>query len=72
MATIPLDGEDYGVMKEIMLKYNLKPSDALHLASMKKRGIEFIVSEDPDFDRIEWITRIWMGREENYRITPGD
>ncbi len=36
---------------------------ALHAASMKRFKAEFIVSEDPDFDGIEWIRRIWIGRD---------
>jgi len=52
---IPLDSEDYENMKEFMLRYNLKPSDALHVSSMKKGGIKTVVSEDPDFDKVEWI-----------------
>ncbi len=60
---IPLDSEDYENMKEFMLRYNLKPSDALHVSSMKKGGIKTVVSEDPDFDKVEWIRRIWIGRE---------
>ena len=30
---------------------------------MKRFKAEFIVSEDPDFDGIEWIRRIWIGRD---------
>ena len=40
-----LDLEDYVNMKEFMLRYNLKPSDALHVSSMKKDGIKTVVSE---------------------------
>ncbi|WP_202319188.1 type II toxin-antitoxin system VapC family toxin [Archaeoglobus neptunius] len=60
---IRLDGEEYGLMKEIMAKYNLKPSDAIHAASMKRAGIRHIVSEDSDFDKVKWIKRIWMDGE---------
>jgi len=64
VSVVQLGGEDYRFMKEIMLKYSLKPSDAIHVASMKKAGIKFIVSEDPDFDRIDWIKRIWINKGE--------
>lgn len=29
---------------------------------MKRSGARLIVSEDPDFDRIEWVEKIWLGR----------
>ncbi len=38
----------------------LKPSDALHVATMLNNGIRVIVSEDGDFDKIEEIERIWL------------
>lgn len=60
LEVIPINYSDYSVMKRIMMDYGLKPSDALHTASMKKAGIEHIVSEDKDFDKILWIKRIWL------------
>ena len=36
VSIIPLDSKDYKNMKEFMLKYNLKLSDALHVSSMEK------------------------------------
>ncbi len=62
VKVVPLETEDYELMKELMLRYNLKPSDSLHVASMKRFGAKFIVSEDPDFDKIEWIERIWIDK----------
>ncbi|MEM2277158.1 MAG: type II toxin-antitoxin system VapC family toxin, partial [Thermoproteota archaeon] len=41
-----------------MLDYGLKPSDALHIASMNKMGIRHIVSEDKEFDKIPFIERM--------------
>jgi len=38
----------------------LKPSDAIHIASMGKSGAKHIVSEDEEFDKIPWIKRIWL------------
>ncbi|MEM3108875.1 MAG: type II toxin-antitoxin system VapC family toxin [Candidatus Bathyarchaeia archaeon] len=43
---------------DFMEKYDLKPRDAFHVAVMKSLGVNEIVSDDPDFDRIEWIKRI--------------
>jgi predicted nucleic acid-binding protein len=47
-----------------MVKYGLKPSDAIHVASMKKAGVGYIVSEDPGFDRVDWIKRVWLNMVE--------
>ena len=60
---IPIGFEEYEVMKEIMLRFGLKPSDAIHVATMKKAGTAEIVSEDRDFDRIDWLKRIWIGKD---------
>lgn len=61
---VPLEAEDYELMKDFILRYNLKPSDALHVSSMKRSGAKLIVSEDPEFDRVEWIKRVWLDRRE--------
>jgi predicted nucleic acid-binding protein len=38
--------------------YGLKPRDALHLAVMRENRVEKILSDDEDFDRVEWVERI--------------
>ncbi|UXD21283.1 twitching motility protein PilT [Ignicoccus pacificus DSM 13166] len=43
--------------RDLMLKYNLKPSDALHVGLMMEEGIEIIVSEDKEFDKVEGVRR---------------
>ena len=60
LEVIPVDYTDYDVMRKTMMKYGLKPSDALHIASMNKVGIKHIVSEDEEFDKIPSIKRIWL------------
>ena len=60
IEVIPLDYMDYDDMRRIMMNYGLKPSDALHVASMCKAGIKHIVSEDKEFDKIPWIKRTWL------------
>lgn len=47
-------------MKKIVLNYGLKPSDALHIASMDKVEIRHIVSEDKEFDKVPFIERKWL------------
>ena len=60
IEVIPLDYMDYDDMRRIIMNYGLKPSDALHVASMRKAGIKHIVSEDKEFDKIPWIKRTWL------------
>ena len=57
---LPIRKEDYDKAKEIMLQYNLKPSDAFHVAIMLNNSISKIISEDKDFDRIKGIERLWL------------
>ena len=57
---LPIRKEDYDKAKEIMLQYNLKPSDAFHVAIMLNNSISKIISEDKDFDRIKEIERLWL------------
>jgi len=42
-----------------MKKYNLDFVDALILQTMKKYGVNEIYSNDSDFDRVDWVRRIW-------------
>lgn len=51
-ASVPLLALDF------IEKYNLKPRDAFHAALMKNFGINEVVSDDSDFDKVEWIKRI--------------
>ena len=55
---IPL-GEDEVLGSLSLLDRGLKPSDALHLAAMRGRGIDHIVSEDAELDRVPWVGRVW-------------
>jgi len=55
---IPLGEEVFNELNDILKKYNLKPSDAIHLAAMKLEGINIIVSEDADYDKIKDVRRI--------------
>jgi len=50
-ATIPLTALD------LAEKYDLKPRDAFHAAIMKENKLNQIVTDDSDFDRVEWINR---------------
>ncbi|MGQ4892990.1 MAG: type II toxin-antitoxin system VapC family toxin [Candidatus Njordarchaeia archaeon] len=56
---IPLTELEYVRSKTYMLKYRLKPSDAIHLAAMDKEGIPLIATEDKDFNKTH-VKRIWL------------
>ena len=42
-----------------MEKYGLDFIDALTLQVMKKNNVTEIYTNDKDFDRVEWVHRIW-------------
>jgi len=52
--------EEYRKAVKYMIKHNLKPSDAIHLGACVNNGIETIVSEDKEFDKIKTIKRLWI------------
>lgn len=45
-------------IKEMHLRYGLLSNDAYHLLTMKCHDIADIATNDPDFERVEWIT-LW-------------
>ena len=44
-------------VQELMEKYEIKPRDAIHVATALENDIEIIVSYDRDFDKLEEIKR---------------
>lgn len=46
------------VVLESMKRYRLMSNDAIHVATMKKRGISAIATNDPDFERVGWL-KVW-------------
>ena len=57
---IPIDESDMDAFEKYLLKYSIKPSDAIHLSTMENKGIVNIVSEDEIFDKVEGINRVWL------------
>jgi predicted nucleic acid-binding protein len=43
---------------KLMKSYRLLSNDAIHVATMKARGISNIATNDPDFERVDWLT-VW-------------
>ncbi|AMD30746.1 type II toxin-antitoxin system VapC family toxin [Acidilobus sp. 7A] len=60
-VVLPLTINEYRRAREVMLKYSLNPSDALHVAVMLNNSIRRILSEDTDFDRVKEVERVWLG-----------
>jgi len=56
---VPLNAGDLYTAEKYLASYNMKLSDALHIATMEKAGASLIVSEDKEFNRITWIRRLW-------------
>ncbi|KYH39952.1 MAG: twitching motility protein PilT [Candidatus Bathyarchaeota archaeon B63] len=57
---LPLSEDEYNEAAEIIGKYNVKPSDALHVGAMRTNDIGVMVSEDEELDRIDEIKRMWI------------
>ena len=43
---------------ELSRRYGLLSNDAIHSATMQKKGISTLASNDRDFERVEWV-RLW-------------
>lgn len=59
---VPIGEEDLIPAEKYLMNYDLKPSDAIHLATMGKVGANAIVTEDEGFDRVKEVRRIWLDR----------
>ncbi|MCE4619561.1 MAG: type II toxin-antitoxin system VapC family toxin [Desulfurococcales archaeon] len=60
ISIINLGEDEYKLAARILVEYNLKPSDSLHLGAMLSNGINLIISEDREFDRIKEVKRLWI------------
>jgi len=57
---LPLSEDEYKEAAKLIEKYNVKPSDALHIGAMITNRIPTLVSEDKELDRISEIKRVWI------------
>jgi len=67
----PIEEEDLKPAEKYLLNYSLKPSDAIHLATMEKVGASHIVTEDEDFDKVKEVKRIWLNTNTNLSTING-
>ncbi|MCW4044835.1 MAG: type II toxin-antitoxin system VapC family toxin [Candidatus Bathyarchaeota archaeon] len=59
MDKLPITWDDNLAALDVVDKCGIDFVDALTLQTMKKSKINEIYSNDKDFDRIQWINRIW-------------
>lgn len=59
-SVIPIEESDLIATERYLSKYEIRPSDAIHLATMEKKGIANIASEDEDLDKVKEVRRIWF------------
>lgn len=57
---LSISTREYHEMTKIIQETIIRPSDALHLATMNLNNIKTIVSEDSGFDKIQDIERVWI------------
>lgn len=59
---LPLSALDLGAALDLLGEHpGLTPRDAIHVATMRRRGIDTLISADTHFDRVEDIRRIDPG-----------
>jgi uncharacterized protein len=55
----PVEAEDVRGARDLMMGLaRLSARDALHVAVMKRRGLQRVLSFDAGFDAVEWIERM--------------
>jgi predicted nucleic acid-binding protein len=57
---LPLGLNEHKTSIELLNETHLKPSDALHIASMMSNNLTTIASEDKELDGVPKINRIWL------------
>lgn len=57
---LSLGDREYQSAVDVLVKYHINPSDALHVSAMKQNKIGKIASEDREFDKIRGIERVWL------------
>ncbi len=59
-AVLPIEAVDVTNARDVLLsRASLSARDALHVAVMKRHGIERVMSFDAGFDAVGWIERVY-------------
>jgi hypothetical protein len=57
---LPIEAVDVTNARDVLLsRARLSARDALHVAVMKRHGIERVMSFDAGFDEVGWIERVY-------------
>ncbi|MCD6510538.1 MAG: type II toxin-antitoxin system VapC family toxin [Thermoprotei archaeon] len=56
---LPIGLNEYLRAKELMVKYGLRPSDSIHVATIENHGLQAIATEDEDFDKVG-LKKLWI------------
>ncbi len=56
---LPVGLSEYLRSRELVVKYGLKPSDSIHVATIESHGLQAIATEDEDFDKVG-VKRLWI------------
>jgi predicted nucleic acid-binding protein len=57
LTIVDLHGDDLTRMNDAIVRYSIRPRDALHYATMHRVDCLFVASNDAHFDRIPQISR---------------
>jgi len=57
LEIVPLAHEDFLLASRLVKQYGIDFNDCLILAVMRRIGVKEIYSNDPDFDKVEWLKR---------------
>jgi uncharacterized protein len=60
LLVLDITDDDVHQMNRLILQYNLRPRDALHLAAMQKVSCTNILSQDSDFDKVATVQRFTL------------
>ncbi len=53
---LPVDTKDISLSIDLKMRYKLFTNDAINLSVMRNNGILLIATNDPDFERVDFIT----------------
>ena len=57
-SILPISESEVEECYKAIKNYTLLTNDAFHVATMKRHGITNIATNDPDFERVEWL-KVW-------------
>jgi len=68
VTVVEIGEEEYREAANLIAMLSLKPSDALHLATMKLNNIKILISKDKEPDKTPNLVRVWLTVPLRYNI----